>query len=82
MNRKPAAEARPKDGYRFVLTASRAEMSQFGPEIGRPADGFRAFRCTFPGRIIRPFVELYFAPLSFPSGAAGVTGAGRFSRRG
>lgn len=25
-------------GYRIVLTASRSEMSQFGPERGAPAD--------------------------------------------
>jgi radical SAM superfamily enzyme YgiQ (UPF0313 family) len=60
----------PSGGFRFVLAASRAEMSQFGPEIGRPADGFRAFRCTFPRRLVRPFVERYFAPLAAPGGAA------------
>jgi len=70
MIRKSVTAKTPKDGVRFVLTASRAEMSQFGPEIGRPADGFRAFRCTFPRRLMRPFVERYFAPMSIPNGAA------------
>jgi radical SAM superfamily enzyme YgiQ (UPF0313 family) len=61
---------RPRDGFRFVLTASRAEMSQFGPEAGRPADGFRAFRCTFPRRMMGPFVEKYFSPPAAPNGIA------------
>ena len=57
-------------GYPIVLTASRAEMSQFGPEIGLPADAFEAFKCTFPRIPAGFFLEKFFAPVAHADGRA------------
>lgn len=57
-------------GARFVLTASRAEMSQFGFERGEPADAFKAFFCTFPKLYAYPAVRKYLVPLDRPDGRA------------
>jgi radical SAM superfamily enzyme YgiQ (UPF0313 family) len=57
-------------GYRIVLTASRAEMSQYGPETGDPADGFTAFICTFPKLFANPFIRKYFIPINNRDGRA------------
>lgn len=56
--------------FRIVLTASRAEMSQFGPEIGKHPDGFEAFKCTFPRVFTTPFLSKYFKPLDNADGSA------------
>jgi radical SAM superfamily enzyme YgiQ (UPF0313 family) len=55
-------------GRRIVLTASRAEMSQYGPEVGDPADAFLAFTSTFPQRYVRLFIGRYFAPMNDAGG--------------
>lgn len=55
---------------RIVLTASRAEMSQFGPEIGIQPNGFTAFKCTFPRVFTTPFLKKYFKPADNADGSA------------
>lgn len=50
-------------GTQIVLTASKAEMSQFGPEIGDAADGFLAMLATFPDACVRPAVKKYLVPV-------------------
>lgn len=57
-------------GYRIVLTASRAEMSQFGPEVGGPADGFVAFYCTFPKLYAFPIIRKFLVSMTEPNGRA------------
>ena len=57
-------------GFEIVLTASRAEMSQYGPEVGAPADAFIAFVSTFPNRYVRPIVRKFFVPMDGRDGRA------------
>jgi hypothetical protein len=57
-------------GFKIVLTASRAEMSQYGPEVGAPADAFIAFTSTFPNRYVRPIVRRFFVPMDERDGRA------------
>ena len=57
-------------GHRIVLTASRAEMSQYGPEVGAPADAFLAFCSTFPRPYVNWFLSKYLTPMNEADGRA------------
>ncbi len=57
-------------GYRIVLTASRAEMSQYGPEVGDPADPFLAFCGTFPRPYVNLILRKYLTPMNEADGRA------------
>ena len=52
-------------GYHLVLTASRAEMSDYG------LDPFAAFTCTFPHRLLpKKYLEGWFVPRCNDDGSA------------
>ena len=55
-------------GYKIVLTASRAEMSQYGPEKGLSPDEFEAFMCTFPRIFTQLYLKRFLKPLNSPDG--------------
>lgn len=57
-------------GYKIVLTASRSEMSQYGPEIGLSADEFEAFICTFPHIFVSPYLKKYLTPINNMDGSS------------
>ena len=57
-------------GFRIVLTASRAEMSQYGPEVGDPADAFLAFCGTFPRPYVNWFLRKFLTPMNEADGRA------------
>lgn len=53
-----------REGVRFVLTASAAEMSSFGNSW------MKAMRASFPNSLSRPFVYRFLKPDDMPDGTA------------
>lgn len=64
-DRKKNNRAADGDGRRFVLTASRAEMSDYC------LDPFIAFTCTFPHKLFpKAFLEDWYTPKNLDDGSA------------
>ena len=64
-------------GKPIVLTASAAEISQFDANPEGIPDEFMAFVCTFPYKIMRPFLKNNFMPIRNEDGSSKFANANR-----